>query len=83
MGELVSGKDELLNWLYNAMWSVLKPTETDSASFIYIFEVFEHTYSWILNKEEIGWEEFGKGWREDKEGGSDKYILIKMYKNKI
>lgn len=37
----------------------------DSAVFIHIFV---HIYSHILNKKEIGREEFEKGLREDKDG---------------
>lgn len=38
----------------------------DPADFIHICT---HSYSHVLNKEEIRRKEFGKEWREDKEGG--------------
>lgn len=38
----------------------------DPADFIHIYT---HSSSHVLNKEEIGRKEFGKEWREDKEGG--------------
>lgn len=44
---------------------VQSPAEMDPAGLIHLFS---HTYSYILNKEGIGREEFGKEWGEDKEG---------------
>lgn len=44
---------------------VPSPAEMDPAGLIHLFS---HTYSYILNKEGIGREEFGKEWGEDKEG---------------
>lgn len=55
-----------------------QPIQTDSASFIHIFE---HTFSHILDKEEIDWEELGERWRTEK-GKVMQYILSNVYKNK-
>lgn len=44
-----------------------QPTEMDSEVFIHVLSCTNLVT--LLNKDEIGREEFGKGWRENKEGG--------------